>query len=37
MVFKDIKAGIKGWLEGDKKKEAFREKVNSLISTLASG
>ena len=32
MVFKDIKAGIKGWLEGDKKKEAFREKVKEAVS-----
>ena len=32
MVFKDIKAGIKGWLEGDKKKEAFREKVKEAVA-----
>ena len=32
MVFKDIKAGLKGWLEGDKKKEAFREKVKEAVA-----
>jgi hypothetical protein len=32
MVFKDIKAGIKGFFEGDKKKEAFREKVKEAVS-----
>jgi hypothetical protein len=31
-MFKDIKAGLKGWLEGDKKKEAFREKVKEAVS-----
>ena len=32
MGLKDIKAGIKGWLEGDKKKEAFREKVKEAVA-----
>jgi hypothetical protein len=32
MGIKDIKAGIKGWLEGDKKKEAFREKVKEAVA-----
>ena len=32
MGIKDIKAGIKGWLEGDKKKEAFRDKVKEAVA-----
>ena len=32
MGLKDIKAGIKGWLEGDKKKEAFRDKVKEAVA-----
>jgi len=33
MGFKDsIKAGLKGWLEGDKKKEEFREVVKDAVS-----
>ena len=32
MGIKDIKAGIKGWFEGDKKKEAFRDKVKEAVS-----